>query len=485
MAKNSSATKVSFSKEYKQLSAIRGLPLHQNTLSIQEAVAIRKVYRCRLPPHLVSIFKLIHQRMQFARQRCEYKKCREYQRYGARGIKFLFPTVEKATLYVLEHLPHPTYEGLEIDRIDNDGHYEPGNLKLSTRTENANNCTDTVWVPIGNQRMPLQEFRRAYPESGYGNDQISDLVRRGFTGEQIIKRNAKREVENSWAVQTRPARQVQAGNETTKKAKVYDIVNAGPRHRFMASGVVVSNCRLLNFIAGQDDVIERFRNNEDPYVKVATEFFGYEVNRKDHPNERATREIRRAPSARSFGSGGPKIASTVRIKSKGKIILTPEEGLKARDAYRDTHPDVVNLWATGGRMLARLAGGPPIEWGPTTVRDGRIYLPNGCPLDYSTLEHYKDPETGEGYWRLKTRRGWTKYYGAKLVENLIQALARVVISQAFIRIVGLGYRIVGTEHDSLWILVPKDGKEQWHLDRCLAEMRREPPWLPGIPLDAQ
>jgi DNA polymerase bacteriophage-type len=240
-------------------------------------------------------------------------------------------------------------------------------------------------------------------------------------------------------------------------------------------------CRLLNFIAGQDDVIERFRKGEDPYVNVASQFYGYPVNKKDHPTERQCGKVLELQAG--YGSGGPKIANTLRIKTKGKILLTPEEGMRARDAYRDTHPAVVDLWKQGGRMLSRLAGGDPIRWGPTEVRDGRIYLPNLCPLDYRTLEFFKDPESGEGYWRLKTRHGWTKMYGAKLVENLIQALARVVISQAFIRIVRMGYRVVSMEHDSLWILIPMDDHEITHAERCAAEIRRTPEWLPGIPLD--
>jgi len=64
----------------------------------------------------------------------------------------------------------------------------------------------------------------------------------------------------------------------------------------------------------------------------------------------------------------------------------------------------------------------------------------------------------------------------------VQALARVIISQAMIRIHRMGYRIVSTEHDSLWILIPKDGHEQEHLERCKAEMVRPLPWLPGLPL---
>lgn len=241
--------------------------------------------------------------------------------------------------------------------------------------------------------------------------------------------------------------------------------------------------RILCYVAGQEDIIEKYRRGEDVYCGVASAFYGYEVNRKDHPNERQLGKIVELQAG--FGSGGEKIRATVRVKSKGKILLTEAEGLKARDAYRDTHPVVCALWKAGGRMLSRLAGGPPAEWGPTTVRDGRIYLPNGCPLDYRSLEFYRDKESDESYWRLKTRRGWTKMYPAKLVQNLIQALARVVISQAMIRIVGLGYRIVGAEHDSLWILIPKDGREKWHINRCLVEMSRTPEWLPGIPLAAE
>ena len=241
-------------------------------------------------------------------------------------------------------------------------------------------------------------------------------------------------------------------------------------------------CRLLNFIAGQDDVIERFRSGQDPYTKVASAFYGYEVDKKNHPKERQVGKILELQAG--YGSGAAKIGATLRTNAG--IILTPEEALKARDAYRSTHPNVVDLWRAGNRMLSRLAGGPPTTWGSCNVRDGRIYLPNGCPLNYSTLEYYRDDEAGEEYWRLKARNNrWVKMYGAKLVENLIQALARVVISQALIRIVGLGYRVVSMEHDSLWILIPEDGRERWHIDRCLVEMSRTPEWLPGIPLSAE
>ena len=75
-------------------------------------------------------------------------------------------------------------------------------------------------------------------------------------------------------------------------------------------------------------------------------------------------------------------------------------------------------------------------------------------------------------------------YGAKLVENLIQALARVAISQAMNRITRMGYRVVNMRHDDLWLALPKDGAQE-HLEICMAEMKRTPDWLPGLPLDCE
>ena len=69
-----------------------------------------------------------------------------------------------------------------------------------------------------------------------------------------------------------------------------------------------------------------------------------------------------------------------------------------------------------------------------------------------------------------------------LVENLIQGLARVVVSQALIRVARAGYKIVNTEHDSLWVLIPRDGHEAQHVQYLRDEMSRTPDWLPGLPL---
>ena len=72
-------------------------------------------------------------------QRCNNPKDKSYHNYGGRGIRVKFTSVKEGTEWVRLYLPHPNYWKLDIDRIDNDGHYEPGNLRLVTRDVNAKN----------------------------------------------------------------------------------------------------------------------------------------------------------------------------------------------------------------------------------------------------------------------------------------------------------------------------------------------------------
>lgn len=74
-----------------------------------------------------------------AKQRCTNPNSRAYANYGARGIEFRFVSVAAAVEWVLRNLgPRPS-DGHSIDRIDNSRHYEPGNLRWATRTEQARN----------------------------------------------------------------------------------------------------------------------------------------------------------------------------------------------------------------------------------------------------------------------------------------------------------------------------------------------------------
>ena len=227
-------------------------------------------------------------------------------------------------------------------------------------------------------------------------------------------------------------------------------------------------CRILNYVAGQDDVIERFARNEDPYVGIASKFYGRPITKSD-PAERGVGK--QLELSCGYGAGGPTIVRTAARGTYGpRVVLSEGEGIAARDLYRTTHPGVVDYWKQASRMISAIAGtNHRVQWGPLLVDTGVIYLPNGCPLWYPELHYHRDEETGEEEWRYKTRKGFTKLYGGKLVENCLTADTKVLTVYGWKRIVDV--RPV----DLVW-----DGEDWVRHDGCIAQGKKRVIELAGV-----
>src|SRR6266851_7248699 len=114
-------------------------------------------------------------------------------------------------------------------------------------------------------------------------------------------------------------------------------------------------CRILNTVAGQWDVVEKFRQGKDLYSELASQFYGFPVT-KAQAAERGTGK--QLELSCGYGAGGPTIVRTARAGTYGPPVhLSDEQGLAARDLYRGTHPAVVNLWKTGEKFLWHLLNG--------------------------------------------------------------------------------------------------------------------------------
>ncbi len=116
--------------------------------------------------------------------RCGNSGDGSYRNYGARGIECRFASVKEGVEYVKKTLPHPTYAGLDIDRKDNEGHYEPGNLRLVTRKVNLLNKRGGSTVSWRGASIPTS----TWVESPYSLTCTMRYAARGLSGEDILRR---------------------------------------------------------------------------------------------------------------------------------------------------------------------------------------------------------------------------------------------------------------------------------------------------------
>jgi len=118
-----------------------------------------------------------------AKQRCTNPNDAAYGNYGARGIEFRFPSSMAFAEWVLRNIgpaPSPDYS---LDRIDNNRHYEPGNLRWATRTEQASNRRVFKLTQNGERLRRLAALR---PDLTY--ETIRQWVKQGATDESILQR---------------------------------------------------------------------------------------------------------------------------------------------------------------------------------------------------------------------------------------------------------------------------------------------------------
>jgi hypothetical protein len=117
--------------------------------------------------------------MEAARQRCANPNDAGYRRYGARGIEFQFASVAEAAVWVMENLG--LHREKEVDRVNNHGHYAPGNLRWVTRRQNMANAR-------GSHSKAFHLFRQQYPEIRYADNTLRNLLRRGLSFQEIVDR---------------------------------------------------------------------------------------------------------------------------------------------------------------------------------------------------------------------------------------------------------------------------------------------------------
>ena len=92
-------------------------------------------------------------------ERCTNPNCDRYKDYGGRGIKICDEWLNDYDSFVDWSKMNGYKEGLSIDRIDNNGNYEPSNCRWITRKEQGRNTTRNRFITYNGETKTLSELR--------------------------------------------------------------------------------------------------------------------------------------------------------------------------------------------------------------------------------------------------------------------------------------------------------------------------------------
>lgn len=239
--------------------------------------------------------------------------------------------------------------------------------------------------------------------------------------------------------------------------------------------------RMLAWLAGQDDVVQTFASKGDVYKKMASAIYGVAESdvTKDQRFVGKTTVL-----GAGYGMGGEKFQ--LALKNSG-VDISKNEAAKIIGIYRETNDMISGMWKQAGIMLRYMVRGDAMPFGKDGVlgvdtHAPGIVLPNGLLIRYDELEEAENEKGGTEY-SYKTRMGRTRIYGGKVVENVTQALARLIIGEQMLRI-SKKYRVVLTVHDSIVCCVPDNEAEacKSYVEEC---MRWVPAWAEGLPVDCE
>lgn len=123
----------------------------------------------------------IYRVWQAMKDRCLNANCSQYKNYGGRGITVCDRWRTSFETFEADVGPRP--DGAELDRIDNEGNYEPGNVRWTTRIVNQNNKRTNHRITFGGETMTLAEWARRLGGSTNG---LVLRLRSGMPEEQAL-----------------------------------------------------------------------------------------------------------------------------------------------------------------------------------------------------------------------------------------------------------------------------------------------------------
>lgn len=274
---------------------------------------------------------------------------------------------------------------------------------------------------------------------------------------------------------------------------------AAPGNVLIDADFSAIEARVISWLADEEWRLEVFRTHGKIYEASASQMFGVPLERikKGNPEYSLRQRGKVAELALGYQGGVP----AMRQMDTGKLLADlPDEEIKdIVDKWRNTNPKIRNLWYSfndaairviqnGGSLRVRcctFARECDCIRGTTCMT---ISLPSGRKL------YYVEPSVGENRWggpsitymgvNDKNKWGRIETYGGKLVENVVQAIARDCLAQAIEHLEAAGLPVVFHIHDEVVIDTAAFDTNDAMLDKVVKIMSTPIPWAEGLPLGA-
>ena len=250
----------------------------------------------------------------------------------------------------------------------------------------------------------------------------------------------------------------------------------------------------------EDWKCEAFAQGRDLYNEIASEIYGRPIDRKkklvdaegNYLNDTGQIVTEKDDAAEpdwlegfvgktaelglGYHMGWPKFWATL---AKQEVFIPKETAERTVKLWRHKNSSIVQGWKRNDQVIFDMAsrGQRPYDYHCVRVERGRLILPSGLALTYPKLHFREDEErAGFHYWEGKF---FKSLYGGLLMENIIQALARIVMSDMMLEIqqhlLPMGGRIVSTVHDEIIAIAPEQHAKEAY-DMMGYVMSTPPDW---------
>ena len=268
-----------------------------------------------------------------------------------------------------------------------------------------------------------------------------------------------------------------------RKSPLKKAIRAPQGYMFIDCDSSQIEARTLAWLAGQDDLVAAFDAGEDVYKIMASAIYGVAI-------EDVTDDQRFVGKTTILGAGYGMGAAKFKAQLKTfGVDMDLDECKRIISVYRETYPMIPKLWRQAGDALNAMISNQTAPLGLDGVltvcgADG-IKLPNGLRLQYPNLRWVMREGKNEMVYDQKKGRAVlaSRIYGGKMVENICQALARIVIGEQMLKI-AKKYRVAMTVHDAVGALVKVEEADEGRtfVEQC---MRIRPKWASGLPLNCE